>query len=63
MEPGQVIKIKARGRVKDINKDTGQYDFVLEEIQETTKAEKVRISEQDGGARAEDLDFIFGEVS
>jgi len=56
---GDIIKIKARGRLDRVDND-GSLSFVLDEFQETTEAEKVRLAEKDGALSDDDLAFVFG---
>jgi len=61
---GDVIKIRARGEVKDKNEE-GKFDIILHDIHDTTEedAEKLiaDMEEKGGILDDEDLAFVFGE--
>jgi hypothetical protein len=60
-EIGDVIRINARGRVRDVNPDTGSYTIELEDIKDETKAEVIKIEDKEGNLADEDLALLFGE--
>ena len=55
---GDVLKIKCRGTVSDI--EEGKVSIDLNDIIDTTKAEEARLADKDGILSDDDLVFIFG---
>ena len=58
-KPGDLIKLRAKGEIKDVNEE-GRVEIILHDIHDTTKAEVVRLAGKDGVLDDDELAFVFG---